>query len=164
MHVEALGALGHVLMTHADARCSQRAPYGLIRVEPGAFSTTITTQTNTNTSNDMGAAQSSNAAATTSNAVSEKAISEQRAVDELARRVSGVGLSGAPVSADGSLSLDSVKAWQEASKDVRFLFLSLKRMLCLSFKHAGRQASARTYYSCAQRHQICYRFTQCCCF
>ena len=72
----------------------------------------------------MGAAQSTNTPATTSNTVSEKAISEQRAVDDLARRVSGVGLSGVPVSADGSLSLDSVKAWEEASKDVGFLFLS----------------------------------------
>jgi len=65
----------------------------------------------------MGAAQSTSAPAATPNTVSEKAINEQRAVDGLARRVSGIGLSGVPVSADGSLSLDSVKAWEEASKD-----------------------------------------------
>ena len=104
----------------------------------------------------MGAAQSTNAPATTT--VSEKAIGEQRAVDDLARRVSGVGLSGVPVSADGSLSLDSVKAWEEASKDVGFLSLFLTVNSRLSLDRIGCQASARTDYSCTQRHQVCYRF------
>ncbi|QRV79080.1 bleomycin hydrolase [Ceratobasidium sp. AG-Ba] len=47
----------------------------------------------------------------------EKAIVEQRAIDELAHRVANLGTLGAPVSADGSLSLDSLKAWQEETKD-----------------------------------------------
>ncbi|KAG9111192.1 hypothetical protein FRC07_008088, partial [Ceratobasidium sp. 392] len=63
----------------------------------------------------MGAAQSTTPAPPSP--VSEKAISEQRDVDQLAQRVARLGTLGAPVSADGSLSLDALKSWQEESKD-----------------------------------------------
>jgi len=62
----------------------------------------------------MGAAQSSTPVPPSP--ASEKAISEQRAVDELAQRVTKLGTLGTPVSADGSLSLDSLKSWHEESK------------------------------------------------
>ncbi|QRV79081.1 bleomycin hydrolase [Ceratobasidium sp. AG-Ba] len=61
----------------------------------------------------MGVAQST----VTASPADEKVIVEQHTIDELARRVADLTVLGAPVSADGSLSLDSLKAWQEETKD-----------------------------------------------
>ncbi|CAE6476002.1 unnamed protein product [Rhizoctonia solani] len=60
----------------------------------------------------MGAAQST----TATPSISEKAVVEQQAVESLAQRVASLGVDG-PVSADGSLSLDSIKSWEESTKN-----------------------------------------------
>ncbi|KDN38583.1 hypothetical protein RSAG8_09370, partial [Rhizoctonia solani AG-8 WAC10335] len=61
----------------------------------------------------MGAAQS--AAATPAATVSEKAVVEQQAVESLAQRVAAMSTDG-PISADGSLSLDAIKSWEESTR------------------------------------------------
>ncbi|CEL58863.1 bleomycin hydrolase [Rhizoctonia solani AG-1 IB] len=60
----------------------------------------------------MGSAQS--AATTPSADIAEKAVAEQKAVETLAQRVATLDVAG-PVSADGSLSLDSLKSWEEST-------------------------------------------------
>ncbi|KAG8749395.1 hypothetical protein FRC11_011371, partial [Ceratobasidium sp. 423] len=64
----------------------------------------------------MGSAQSAAATPSASASASEKAVVEQRAVESLAQRVAALGVDG-PMSADGSLSLDAIKSWEESTKD-----------------------------------------------
>ncbi|ELU38480.1 bleomycin hydrolase [Rhizoctonia solani AG-1 IA] len=63
----------------------------------------------------MGSAQSVTATIPSVD-ISEKAVAEQKAIDTLAQRVATLDVAG-PVSADGSLSLDALKSWEESTDD-----------------------------------------------